>query len=260
VRISNVGVLISIFVLINVSLWAQQPVVSAIQSDPQALHLLTKAFSLMGGAQKSMLADVRVEGSLSSPMTPSEISGNFIGKIRGSDWSLETTHDTDVISYRVLNGRGSIRQKATTKPLTPAVTLGLTLDILPIFGRWTEFTEPGSVATLTGSLIIDGVNCQQIHVHSGRVAPDGRFANHHGDLDVFIDSTSGLIAAIRYKANMNDNGKTVQIENRFGNYREIGGMFVPTQVTRYLADHPIIIFTIRTVLTNTGSKDVDFQN
>src|SRR5260221_4086953 len=123
----------------------------AAKSDPQAIHMLADAFRAMGGAQLSGFADIKIDGTMAAPSSPDIVIGNFSAKARGEDWSMEAIRGASTSSYRVLKGNGSVRKGGVNKPLHPSITSGQRLDIVPLLGRWTEFSEQGSIATLVDS-------------------------------------------------------------------------------------------------------------
>jgi hypothetical protein len=222
--------------------------------------MVTSAFVVMGGPQLNAIKDIQIEGTLLSTDGAGTI-GTFIARARGEDWSLDTTRRSTTASFRVLKGRGSTRKDDAIKSLSPSTTEGLRLDVFPLLGRWTEFKEPGAQVTLVGESTIDGTNCYQIHVRSGRGSPDPTRANHHGEVDVYIDPVSGLIIAIRYKATAGAPvPKQVLIENHFKHYEHFGQFLIPTDIQRTVAGAPTASFHITGVFTNNGFTDADFQN
>jgi hypothetical protein len=231
------------------------------KSDLQAMQLLTIAFQTVGGAQRAGLADVRLEGTLRSPDAPDVIIGTFVAKVRGEDWAVETTFGSHTSKYRVLNGAGTLDDGSSTKFFHPSITSGTRLDIFPLFQRWTEFNQPGSAASVVGPATLDGVACTHIHVHSGLTNPHPAERNQHGDVDVLVDSSTGLIAAVRYKAMLGmPNPHPMEVENRFARYERLNGLMVATRITRYLAGQPLTVFQVTAIQTNNAFTDQDFRN
>lgn len=231
------------------------------QSDPQAVQLLSNAFLSIGGGHRAGIADVRIEGTLRSPSVPDEVIGTFTAKARGGDWSVETTIGTHTSKYRVLNGAGTLDDGSSAKNFHPAITAGSRLDIFPLFHRWTEFDQPGSVATIMGTTMLDGAAYTQIHVHSGVTELHPGMHNQHGETDILVDASTGTIAAIRYKAMLGmPKPKEIEVENRFVQYERLGGLLVPTKVTKYLAGKALVIYHVDRVQSNNGFTDGDFQN
>jgi len=244
-----------------VSLAQTQPKASSLKNDPQAVQLLASAFQAIGGGQRAALADVRIEGTLRSPAAPDQIIGTFVAKVRGEDWALETTIGNRTNKFRVLNGSGTLDNGGSIKLFQPSITSGTRLDLFPLFHRWTEFNQPGSLAWGVGPTTLDGVACTQIHVHSALTNLHPAESEQHGEIDVLVDFTSGLIAAIRYKAMLGmPNPHLIGIENRFAQYQRLGGLLMPTRITRYLAGQPRTVFQVTAVQINNGFTDQDFRN
>lgn len=249
------------FVLMCVLLVGSRLGAQQVERDPKAIQLLANALNTMGGAQKAGLADVRVEGTLRSASAPDEIIGTFVAKVRGEDWAVETTMGGRTSKYRVLNGAGTLHDGNSAKFFHPSITSGTRLDIFPLFQRWTEFDQPGSSATIVGPTTLDGATCTEIHVHSGTSKPDPARTNQHNEIDVLVDSNTGLISAIRYKAMLGmPNPHPMKVESRFARYEQLGGLLVPTRITRYLDDRPLMVFQVTSVQINNGFTDHDFRN
>lgn len=230
-------------------------------SDPEAVRLLRNALVAVGGSQKAQLADVRIEGTLHSPLSPDATLGTFVAKVRGEDWSLRTTIGNSSWHYAVLKGAGTIDNGNSIKFLHPSITFGTRLDLFPLFQRWTEFDQPGSIATIVGPVTVDGVTYTKLHVHSATAKLDPSNINEHGDVDVFVDPGTGLIAAIRYKAMLGmPNPHAMEVETRFAQYERFGGLMAPSRVTEYMAGRPRMVLQIVSVRTNNGFTDADFHN
>ncbi len=235
---------------------AQQPP----KRDPNAVQLLQQAFVALEGLQKNSVSDVRVEGTLSSPSAPDQIIGTFVAKARGTDLSVETVRNGEQMAFRSLNGLGSIRAKGKIKPLPPYNTHGLSLDILPLFARWTEFLQANASVHLVGQVNVDGAACHLVRVESEDTA-DPLYKNDHRKTDVFIDASTGLIAAIRYQATRGRfNTDQVSIENRFSEYRPFGTLLVPTKVKRYIMERAMVVIHVQAVQFNNGFTDAEFWN
>lgn len=237
----------------------QQPSVLPTK-DPQAVQLLSTALAAIGGERQSSLVDVRIEGTLGSPSAPDVIIGTFVAKARGADWSLETARGSTATSFRVLNGVGSIRRNGSTKPLEWPVTQGLALDIFPLFGRWTEFNDPSSMVEQEAPIVVNGVSCVTIRVRSGGSHVASSRKDSHGDVHVALDRNSGLLASVRYKAIIDGMLHTVQIENRYQDYQILGGILVPTSITRYVGGHAVVIFRVTSLSISNGFTDTEFRN
>jgi len=229
-------------------------------SDPEAIQLLTNALNSMASkALLSSLLDVGIQGTTASPT--GDVTGTFKAKVRGSDWSFETARGSTATSYRILNGAGTLRVNSDLKNLPPTVTQGYPLDVFPLFGRWTQFGVPGAVASVTGNVTIDNISCHQLHVKVPNPAPNSILLNHHGEMDVLVDSNTGLVTAIAFNASMDSRfNSTVRIENRFSDYQMMAGLLVPTQITHHVAGRARIVYRITTVTINNGFTDADFEN
>jgi len=232
-----------------------------LQRDPHAVQILTQSSLLMGGAQKGAVVDIRVEGTLANPGAPDTPIGTFVASARGHDFAVDMTQQGEVNSYRVINGKGSVKRKDGIKPLRPYQTSGLSLDILPLFARWSEFADAKAQVGRVETITLDGVRCHRVLVTNETTSEDSIRNNEHDKQEVLIDETSGLVAAIRYTATQ---GPYVQdkvlIENRFSQYRFFGGFLLPSRITRYISGEPRVVLQVGSVRFNAGLTDQDFQN
>ncbi|MBI3670927.1 MAG: hypothetical protein HY237_14245 [Acidobacteria bacterium] len=241
-----------------VSVAAQQP-----QRDPQALQILYQSFVAMGGLRKAQIVDVRVEGTLASPSAPDAVIGTFVAKARGSDISTETNRSGELRSYRVLQGFGSVRTKNGIKPLPPYDTRGLTLDILPLFAKWAEFLQSDVVVRPPRLTAVDGRACFAIAVENKneKDAENEATRNEHGKVEVLVDTVTGLAAAMRYRATLGPHSSDrAYVENTFADYRDFGGVLLPTKITRSVSGNPVLIINVNSVQFNNGFADSDFKN
>jgi len=90
-----------------------QQLVTAVMRDPQALHLLEESLAEMGPATKDTIVDAEAVGKLFTPSDLANPVGSFVAKVRGKDFSMETTRGGSQSRFRVLNGRGSVPSRRT---------------------------------------------------------------------------------------------------------------------------------------------------
>jgi hypothetical protein len=238
----------------------QQPTQSTAQSpqrDPQALQLLRQSVLLMGAGKKATIADAEALGQLFTPSDLINPTGSFIAKVRGKDFSMETTRKQIQTRYAVLNGRGSSFRNGKLKPLANYNADGLSLDILPLLARWTEFDLSNARVDPAIKESLDGVPCYGIHIE----LPTAGELNEHGKFDVLLDQGSGLISAIRYTMTLGPYQQNkIPVENRFADYRDFGGILIPKHVTRIVNGIATAVLQIDQLHVNNGFIDTDFQN
>ena len=229
-------------------------------NDLQATTLLTSSLNAMvPSATLSGIQDFRIVGTTSSPS--GTVTGTFIAKARGVDWSLETSRGPANTSYRVLNGMGSLRVNGNIKQLSPIITSGLPLDVFPLVGRWTAFAAAGAKAQMRGQVTVDGNPCYQVHVVTPNVTSGYVGLNRHNEVDILIDARTGLLVSTAFDAGTESRfNATVRIENRIAGYQSFAGIQVPTQITHFVAGHAHIIYRITSVSINNGFSDADFKN
>jgi len=245
--------------VVPVSLLAQQSAQTAPAPtrDPQAVAILHQALASMGETAKTGTQDIQVTGKVFNPGDTTTQRGVFTAKLRGLDFTMDMTRDGVRSTYSVLGNHGFIRRDGKVKPLPSFNTAGLSLDILPIFARWSEFTRDNTEVQAVTTAQIDGRACYVIHVD---VQSPGNM-NQHGKIEVSVDQATLLILAIRYRASESAfaNGK-LAVENHYANYQNFGGLMLPTRVTRSLNGQPTVVLQIEAAQTNNGFKDSDFSN
>jgi hypothetical protein len=229
--------------------------------DSQAIRVLQQSLGAMGGKISARSVDVRLEGTIAAPDPSRTGTGLFVAKVRGRDFSFETTRVGDTTAYRVFKGAGSIRARDKTKRLPPPNTQELTFDLIPTLSAWTDFENERVAVHPLETEILEGVPCLRIRVEGSRPSASANSPSDDRTTEVLIDPSTGLVAAIRYRAPqgpyVNDR---VAIENRFSDYRNFDGVLLPTKITRYLNGVPGAILVIQSVRFNNGFSDTDFQN
>jgi hypothetical protein len=118
----------------------------------------------MGGKISARSTDVRLEGTLTAPNSANTPLRSFVAKVRGRDFSFETTRASDTTAYRVFKGAGSIRARDKTRRLPPPNTQELTLDLIPTLSAWADFENEGVAVDPLETEILEGVPCLRIRV------------------------------------------------------------------------------------------------
>ena len=228
--------------------------------DAQAVQLLNAVFAAMGGAQKASIADITVEGTLALPTAPSVSIGTFIAKARGFDFSMETGLNGHQTIFSVLSDKGSVLVDGKLKHLLPYNTEGLSLDLVPLFSRWSDYSQtvstvqPISQSTANGSLVY----VVHVEVPITRSSP---FDNSQGKIDVSIDPSTSLVSSTEYQATEGRFAdQKVSARTEYSEYKKFGNIVLPTTATRILQGSPLIVYHVSTVVFNVGLTDSDFQN
>lgn len=107
-----------------------------------------------------------------------------------------------------------------------------------------------------GSATKDGVATIDVRINSYPLGPPGganRFAQTLGQMDLYLDATTGLPTAIDFNAHPDDNGLVdVAVEVRFLNYGRQGGALVPSEIQRYLDNSLLLDIQVSSTQFNTG--------
>jgi len=83
---------------------------------------------------------------------------------------------------------------------------------------------------------------------------------HLSTVDVWLDSTSGLPAAVGFMIHPDDNGNMdIPVEIRYSNYQVSSGVRVPLHVQKYINNGLVLDLNLTALTLNSGLPDSDFN-
>ena len=252
--IFGIAAIIVLFTVVSPSL-AQGPERSA-----EALAMLNRAFTFLGGRNLAPNQEFLITGTITSLRAANPANGTFTAKVRGDDFSFETSLGVHQSSYRVLGGVGTVVVNGEKHFLAPHNTNGLRLDVLPLISRWTEFFRPDASVAPPTVVEREGKSLYLLRVELPDQLPD-EVRNDHGKIEIFVDPLTGMVVGQKYLASQTDFATDrTPIEHRFDDYQRFGDFLLPTHIVRYRHGQPAVELRITQVEFPSGLSDADFRN
>jgi hypothetical protein len=263
VRVTRV---VSSFVLIALVLLpcaAQQPAAPA----DQATTLLQQAFAALNGGKS--LSDVRLSGTVERIAGSDDETGTAVLKsIAGCASS---------VSLSLPSGPRNEIQNCSSMPpvgawsgpdgVSHAIAFHNLLTgpawFFPAFTIAQGLSASGYVATYVGAETHNGQAVQHVSLLQPSLlpaAPGAPSSSHLTQVDLFLDSTTLLPAAVDFNIHPDNNALLdIPVEIRFSNYTPVNGAQVPFHVQKYLNNTLILDFQATTVTFNSGLTASSFS-
>jgi hypothetical protein len=241
---------------------AQQP--SA--TDPQAVALLQRAFSALGGGQA--LKDVTLSGTARRIAGSDDDSGTVILKALASgagrmDLSLSSGQLTEI-----QNSSGGIPIGAWSGPdrvSHSASEHNLKTDSAWFFPPLTlaRFSNPQiCTASYIGQETRNGQSVLHITAWQqfSNLDPQGAaFSQRLSQTELFLDPSTLLPVATTFNIHSDKNALLdIPVEIRFSDYRSVSGVQVPFHVQKYINESLTLDLQLQKVVFNTGLLATDF--
>jgi hypothetical protein len=117
--------------------------------------------------------------------------------------------------------------------------------------------SPESAASFVGTETIDSQNVQHVSITQGPPASAASVIPaslpHLTQVDLYLDSTSFLPAAMRFSIHPDDNALLdIPIEVRFSDYRNVSGTQIPFHVQRFLNNGLVLDLQFQSAVINSG--------
>jgi hypothetical protein len=120
---------------------------------------------------------------------------------------------------------------------------------------------PNVVLSYIGQETRSGETVQHIRSYTySSTPPPGISMQQLSTMDLYLDATTFLPAAIAYNAYPDDGDSMLHLptEVDFSNYQSVGGVLVPMHIQRYLQGNLLVDVTITNAAFNTGLSLSDF--
>jgi len=126
----------------------------------------------------------------------------------------------------------------------------------PAFTVGTSLNQNNTLVALIGqetrdnSTVIHIKVVQQFSGFSGSIAA---LMQHLSQVDIYVDPTSALPAAIAYSVHPdNDAGQDIPVEVKFSDYRLVNGCNIPFRIQKFLNNSLVLDLQFQSVAMNTG--------
>jgi hypothetical protein len=251
--------LTSLFIFPATFVAAQQPTTQP-RSDSQALAVLNKAVTVMGG---SVLQDSTAIGTVTVTAGSDTESGTIKILTRGSTQTLEqitTSSGTTQAIYS--NGLANDSNHIATKTkysLELAASSQSALFPLPLLSAILSSTD--SAFRYIGLENIDGAGCHHLRTwNTYSSQPDLQYLSPFSYREIWINATTGLPSRIAYSMRAGSGAEpAIPVEITFSDYRSVSGVLYPFQISHSLNGTPWLSVTISSVSLNTGLADSTFS-
>jgi len=107
-------------------------------------------------------------------------------------------------------------------------------DVFPLLDAWSSYARSGVGVEAGTETVINGTLCSEIKLRFPARIP--LFGHPTHDVRVFIDKSTGLVAAIDYAATQTQfYSDQVRMRVLYGEYSLLDGVYTPTIIRRYLS-------------------------
>jgi hypothetical protein len=254
-RVTRLVFSFSLSFFLSISLAAQQTA----SSNPQALQLLQRALSTLGGVQT--LTDVTLSGTARRVVGSDDDTGTAALKAVASgasrvDLALSSGQRSEVLNTSVAPPAG-----AWSGPdgVSHAIAFHNLLTspswFFPAFIVAEGLSSSAYVATYIGPETHNGQAVQ--HVTLSRppspASNDAPLMQHLTEIDLYLDSSTFLPAAIDSNTHPDNNELLdIPVEIRFSNYQAVNGVHVPFHIQKYLNNNLFLDFQLQSATFNAG--------
>lgn len=256
-RVPRPFVLLSLLFVGDLS--AQQTLQQVAPRDPQAIAILQKSVSVMGGV---VPADSVATGTVEIIAGSSFEKGTVRILTRGRDQSVEQIQTPEGLRAEVFSrGLGSEKQGAVgvERSLEWAATSRSFVFPLPLIAD-----DLNSVDTAYQYLGLETLNGLAVHhVRTWRAFASKPKLKHLEEFtvrDLWLDTASGLplkFACVRRAARGAEPGFPLEVF--YSDYRNVGGLLYPHRIEKHLNGTPWTTILIQTVAFNIGLADAEFS-
>lgn len=229
------------------------------QRDPQAILLLTKAVSVMGGnAPSSSLAEGTVELVEGSTREMRRI--RII--TRGLDESVEEIQTGKELRASIYS-RGRLAKKFDSDLQQLNLEMAATgqSPSFPLALIAGALTNPDFAFEYMGLESSEGVLAHHIRFKNTYASkPQLKKLTEASVRDLWLDAATGLPRRIFYNQHWGRGGAPrIPVETFLSDYRDVGGVLYPFSIRRSLNGTPWATIQIYNVVLNAGVSDADFQ-
>jgi hypothetical protein len=242
----------------------QQTSTGAVQRDPQAITIITKALNAAGGiGTLAAIQDFTASGTVSYNWGESPVQGNVTVKGRGlAQFRLDATLPEGAHSWVMNNGTALEKHHdGTVTPLPFTLTLRPANSTFPFFRLLAVLQDTSWSISSVGTVEYDGQQAYSIglqRTYTDGTDPTG-FKSTATKSDFIIDPNTFLVLSIQDKAYRKDGGPgDAPHEMQFSAYKSFNGILVPSSVTELIGGQQTATIQLNQITFNSGLTDTDF--
>lgn len=241
------------------AMYAQTPGIGV--KDPQAVQVLLNSIAAMGGAQAlAATQDSVARGTLTILRGVTRSVASITIKTKGSN--RIRSEITEGGKQRISIQRsdvGATVEAGKSSYLPFHNTYNKHVQHIPAFSQMSGYSREDFTIEYKGLGTFRG---KAVHIIAViREDPQGPASRLREltPVDYFIDSTSFLPVGMLYVAR-GDNDRTarVAIENVYSDYRRVGGLVIPFQMTRSWRGREVMTLQLTDISFNLGVSDQEF--
>lgn len=234
------------------------------ESDPKAIGIVAQAFAAMGGASLHTINDLKVLGNITVQRAIGTVSGTAVFKQIGDsmyrvDYQLGTDIETEVVN----GSRGAILRNGIPKRLPYHALLTKRFSVLPVFTELAVSNVQTYAILLQGIATLNGQPVYRIRMEKRfplEPTDKARILSNLSAVDYLIDTDSLLVLAeSREVPTSGDMQNTVSISRYYSDYRAVGPVLVPHQVSTYVRGQKAMDLAVTVVVFNSGVNPLDFE-
>jgi outer membrane lipoprotein-sorting protein len=244
---------------------AQQTSTSAVQRDPQAIAVISKALNAAGGVSAlAAIQDFTGSGTVTYNWGDSPIQGNVTVKGRGlAQFRVDATLPEGMHSWVMNNGSALEKHHDGTVTSLPfPLTLRPANSTFP-FSRLLTALQDTSWSISSVRTVEHGgqqgydIGLQKMYTDGSD--PSG-FKSRATKTDFIIDINTFLVLSIQDKAYRKDGSPgDAPHEMQFSNYQSFNGVLVPSSITELISGQQTSTIELSQFTFNSGLGDSDFE-
>lgn len=233
---------------------------------PQPLALLQQSLSGLTGSQT--ITDATLTGTAHRIAGADDETGTATLKVIAGasrvDLALSSGQWSEVLNTSAATPVGKWSgPDGTAHPIALHNLLIGPSWFFPTFAISGSISSSGAAATFVGNETHNGQSVQHFSIaqaSSPAFSLDASSIAHLTQLDIFLDTTTLLPAALTFNTHPDNNFLLdIPVEIRFSDYRNVNGSQIPFHVQKYLNNSLVLDLQFQSATMNSGISTSDFQ-
>ena len=232
--------------------------------NPQAVQLLSSSVQALGGLQAlASIRDSVSSGTLTVVRGSTQSAASVTIKTKGNNLVRTDVNEAGKVRVQIQRGDiGLLTVSGVTRRRPLHNSYNGHVEHIPIFSQLSEYGRQDYLVRYGGLVTVDGRTAHLIALvrEDSDAASVQLRLSQFTDVEYLIDSVTLLPLRMRYWLWGDRNAMaSILVENAYSDYRRVGAILVPFQMTRYIAGKQVESFRWSQVLLNQGVSDGEFQ-
>jgi hypothetical protein len=241
-----------------------QAATASAAKDPQAFAIVQKALQVLGAGPNTPVSSIVATGTYTTFMADGSSSSVSLSlEVLGTQKFRRAVDLSDGTHVAIVNG-------ATGWSVSPKDTQGLSLsqlagnkfEDLPVLALSEWLSSPSVQLQVIGTEVLGGTTLTHVSVApKGLSSTDAHLESVYEEAsrcEIYFDSATSLPVRIRYYDHPNDWREAFPVDLYLSDFRNVGGILMPFQSTRYVGNTQISATTWQTFALNAPVNDSDF--